>query len=174
MRVTEKRVHSCIQSAYLKDLNSYLTANIGYKKLDQRSAHDNMTKHLNLFAQIYSKGWLLGLHPIIRFYKSVKRNIFFLHRQLLLAYASVIRHGLVPNLLASGVNARYNARDATWFWLQAVQQYTQMSPEGTDLLKCKVFRMYPTDDNDPFLYEEFKDSGNTENMVWKIVCRFNI
>ncbi len=32
----------------------------------------------------------------------------------LIAFASVVRHGLVPNLLDSGRYPRYNARDATW------------------------------------------------------------
>lgn len=41
-----------------------------------------------------------------------------------------------------------------------------MSPEGVDLLKCKVFRLYPTDENEAFLYDDFKDTEDVENMVW--------
>eukprot|EP00301_Raphidiophrys_heterophryoidea_P017845 c2851_g1_i1.p1 GENE.c2851_g1_i1~~c2851_g1_i1.p1 ORF type:complete len:1626 (+),score=407.52 c2851_g1_i1:472-4878(+) len=44
-------------------------------------------------------------------------------RHLLLEFAAVVWRGLVPNLHDHGVNPRYNARDATWFWLFALQQY---------------------------------------------------
>ena len=39
-------------------------------------------------------------------------------RSVLLSFASVVRHGLVPNLMDSGRNPRFNARDATWWFLQ--------------------------------------------------------
>ena len=42
-------------------------------------------------------------------------------RQMLIGFGSAVRHGLIPNLLDSGFNPRYNARDATWFFLQALQ-----------------------------------------------------
>ena len=38
-------------------------------------------------------------------------------RDIILSYATVMRHGLIPNLLDSGNNPRYNARDATWWFL---------------------------------------------------------
>jgi len=81
----------------------------------------------------------------------------FFSRTLILAYAGCVRHGLVPNLLASGLNARFNARDATWFWLQAVQEYTNMADEGTGLLNASVLRMFPTDDSEA-LVEDAKVS----------------
>jgi len=52
----------------------------------------------------------------------------------ILAFASVIRHGLVPNLHNAGRKPRYNARDATWFWASAVVEYVQLAPEGAALL----------------------------------------
>ena len=50
-------------------------------------------------------------------------------KHILLAYASVVRHGLVPNLMAGGENPRYNARDATWWFLQALQDYCVISED---------------------------------------------
>ena len=38
-------------------------------------------------------------------------------RKALLFYAMVMRHGMMPNLHDSGNNTRFNARDATWFFL---------------------------------------------------------
>ena len=102
-------------------------------------------------------------------------------RALLMAFASCVRHGLVPNLLDRSVFpvpakavvrfclgprsrpglcvrridpsarfARYNCRDAVWWWLQAVQDYVALSPESTNFLKVSVVRYYPQDDvSDP-------------------------
>lgn len=47
-----------------------------------------------------------------------------LHKHALehiVAFGSCVKHGLIPNLLDSGRRPRYNARDATWWYLQAVQ-----------------------------------------------------
>ena len=68
---------------------------------------------------------------------------------MILSYAGTLRHGLIPNLLGSGTHARYNCRDAVWWWLYSVQEYCRLAPGGEDILKENVSRMYPTDDCEP-------------------------
>ena len=68
----------------------------------------------------------------------------------LIAFAACLRHGLIPNLHDGGMNPRYNARDATWWFLQALQDYAYMSGEGGDVFKWKVPRIFPCDDQDEF------------------------
>lgn len=65
-------------------------------------------------------------------------------RNHLIVYASCLRHGLIPNLQDGCNNCRYNSRDATWWFLQALQDYALMS--GDDIFQYKVPQLYPTDD----------------------------
>ncbi|KAK8049453.1 glycogen debranching enzyme [Apiospora phragmitis] len=58
------------------------------------------------------------------------------------AFASVLKHGMIPNLLSSGNLPRYNSRDSIWFFLQCIQDYARFSPNGIDFLKRKVKRRF--------------------------------
>mmetsp|Transcript_124228 Transcript_124228/g.397636 ORF Transcript_124228/g.397636 Transcript_124228/m.397636 type:complete len:1019 (+) Transcript_124228:79-3135(+) len=75
-------------------------------------------------------------------------NRFAEARDTLLVYASVVRHGLCPNLLDAARQPRYNARDATWFFLQAIQDYVEMSPEGLTFMSQTVVLKWPVRDWD--------------------------
>jgi len=81
-------------------------------------------------------------------------------REHIHAFASVLKHGMIPNLLGSGKNPRYNARDSVWFFLQCVQDYTKIAPNGLSLLDEKVKRRFlPYDDtyfphDDPRAYSK--------------------
>ncbi|KAI9294200.1 hypothetical protein K502DRAFT_350213 [Neoconidiobolus thromboides FSU 785] len=86
---------------------------------------------------------------------------FELARQHLLSFAGSVKHGLVPNLLDSLRFPRYNARDATWWFLQALQDYCIMAPEGNAILKVQVPMRFPDGDNfvaydDPLSYSVSK------------------
>ncbi|KIH61799.1 Amylo-alpha-1,6-glucosidase, partial [Ancylostoma duodenale] len=67
-------------------------------------------------------------------------------KNIIISFAGSLRHGLIPNLLAEGEGARYNCRDAVWFWLYAIQSYVKQAPNGHEILKSNVRRIYPKDD----------------------------
>ncbi|TAQ88115.1 hypothetical protein B7494_g3583 [Chlorociboria aeruginascens] len=81
-------------------------------------------------------------------------------KEHIIAFASVLKHGMIPNLLSSGNRPRYNSRDSIWFMLQTIQDYTKIVPNGLDILKEKVPRRFlPYDDtyfdsDDPRAYSK--------------------
>lgn len=83
----------------------------------------------------------------------------FSNRYIILAYAACLRHGLIPNLLSEGTGARYNARDAVWWWLYSIQQFVKLAPKGEEVLNDVVSRLYVNDDSPP---------GKPGEHVWPI------
>jgi glycogen debranching enzyme len=65
-------------------------------------------------------------------------------RDQLVGFAACLRHGLIPNLHDGGMNPRYNARDTTWWFLQALQHYALLSGDG--MFAIRVPRLFRSDD----------------------------
>ncbi|CAG8477962.1 4253_t:CDS:10 [Cetraspora pellucida] len=92
---------------------------------------------------------LRGLFITTGNFEAAKRHI--------IGFGSVLKHGMIPNLLDAARRPRYNCRDATWWFLQSVQDYCKFSPEGLDFLKTPVIRRFPKNDefieaDDPLSY----------------------
>lgn len=94
-------------------------------------------------------------------------------RDHILCFAKTLKHGLIPNLLGSGREPRYNARDAVWFYLQFIQDYIELVPNGSDILKETVKRRFPLDDtyvpfDDP---RAFKTESTIEDIIYEVLTR---
>ncbi|KAG0250878.1 hypothetical protein BG011_008005 [Mortierella polycephala] len=132
---------------------------------------DYFTRSLSLTAlQVYSFIDSASLHPtkkipclaaglphfISRHMRTWGRDVFISLRGILLvtgqyqaakehilAFASSLKHGMIPNLLDSLRSPRYNSRDSVWWFFQSVQDYCTIVPDGEDILKESFARRFP-------------------------------
>lgn len=84
------------------------------------------------------------------------------------AFASVLKHGMIPNLLGSGNTPRYNARDSVWFFLQCIQDYTRIAPDGLLLLDERVKRRFLAYDDTWFPTDDPR-AYSTESTIREII-----
>ena len=95
-------------------------------------------------------------------------------KEHILAFASVLKHGMIPNLLADGKDPRYNSRDSVWFFLQNIQDYTKMAPDGLSLLHESVSRRFLPYDDRYFKYDSesaYSRSSTIEEIIQEIFQR---
>lgn len=106
-----------------------------------------------------------GLLLVTERYDDAKNHI--------LGFAKTLKHGLIPNLLDAGRNPRYNARDAAWFFLQAIQDYIIHVPDGIKILDEKVSRRFPLDDTYiPYDDERaFSYESSIKEVIFEILQR---
>ena len=92
----------------------------------------------------------------------------------ILAFASVLKHGMIPNLLGGGKNPRYNSRDSIWFFMQTIQDYTEVVPNGHELLQKRVLRRFLPYDDTYFEYDDpraYSKESTIEDIVQEALQR---
>jgi glycogen debranching enzyme len=95
-------------------------------------------------------------------------------KEHILAFASVLKHGMIPNLLSGGRLPRYNSRDSVWWFVQNIQDYCHLVPNGSELLQQSVERRFlPYDDtwfphNDKRAYSK---SSTMEDIIQEVLQR---
>ena len=95
-------------------------------------------------------------------------------KEHILAFASVLKHGMIPNLLSDGKDPRYNSRDSIWFFLQTIQDYTRMAPDGLSLLHERVSRRFLPYDDQYFKYDSklaYTQSSTIREIVQEALQR---
>ncbi|KAJ7050913.1 glycoside hydrolase family 13 protein [Mycena amicta] len=124
--------------------------------LDPSASTPSLAAGLPHFTAGWARRWgrdgfisLRGLFLTTGNFVGAKRHI--------LAFTSTLKHGLIPNLLDSVRNPRYNSRDWPWWMLQNIQDYVNYAPDGLVILSEPVKRRFPKDVtwvpwNDPAAY----------------------
>ena len=56
-------------------------------------------------------------------------GLFYEAKQIILQFATSLRHGLIPNLLNKGVNSRYNCRDSCWWFIKSIYDYIDFTKD---------------------------------------------
>ena len=95
-------------------------------------------------------------------------------REHILAFASVLKHGMIPNLLGGGKTPRYNSRDSVWFFLQNIQDYTNMVPDGIKILEERVQRRFLLYDDTYFDYTDprtYSKESSIEEIIQEVMQR---
>jgi len=111
---------------------------------------------------ISARGLLMGTGR----HADAKEHIF--------AFASVLKHGMIPNLLSGGKLPRYNSRDSIWWFLQNIQDYTKIAPDGLSLLQESAKRRFLPYDDTWFPHSDkraYSKSSTIEDVIQEALQR---
>ncbi|KAJ5213991.1 hypothetical protein N7449_001160 [Penicillium cf. viridicatum] len=86
-------------------------------------------------------------------------------KEHIIAFASVLKHGMIPNLLSSGKLPRYNSRDSVWFFMQAIQDFVEIAPNGIDILQEKVPRRFLPYDDTWFPFDDSRAYSQSPTLL---------
>lgn len=91
-------------------------------------------------------------------------------RMLLLVFASLMRHGLIPDSFDQSKKLRYNARDVTWFFMETLQEYVKFDTEYGPTIFSEKVEMQFLDSNQE---EHFKkiSAGNKKVMTFEEIIQ---
>lgn len=140
--------------------------------LDPGKPTPSLAAGLPHFASSWARCWGRDVFISLRGLFLTTGN-FLAAKKHILAFASVVKHGLIPNLLDSLRTPRYNSRDSPWWMLQNIQDYVVSAPEGLAILSETVTRRFPKDDtwvvwNDSRAYSE---SSTLAEIIQEILQR---
>ena len=133
----------------------------------------SMAAGLPHFATDWARCWgrdvfitLRGLYLCTGRFDNAKEHI--------IAFASVLKHGMIPNLLSSGKSPRYNSRDSVWFFLQSIQDFTNIADNGMDILNVKVPRRFLPYDDTWFPFDDaraYSQSSSIAEIIQEVFQR---
>jgi len=89
-------------------------------------------------------------------------------KQHVLGFGATLKYGLIPNLLDSGSNPRYNARDAVWFFAQSIQDFCKAT-SSLSLLDEKTQRRFPLDDS--YTEQPTETFSSVGDLIYEILQR---
>ena len=143
------------------------TGNINSSKLNEDDLF-TLSAGLPNFSTDFFRCWgrdtfisLKGLFLIPGYFSEAKH--------ILKQFSSVLRHGLIPNLLGNGTICRYNSRDAVWFYLKSLLDYLEFSNDY-EFLKEKIEMKFKSNDLEE--NEKLKDEKklmSIEEIIYDIL-----
>jgi glycogen debranching enzyme len=86
-------------------------------------------------------------------------------KEHLMCFASVVKHGMIPNLLGSGKLPRYNSRDSVWFFMQNIQDYCTLVPNGEAILQERVQRRFLPYNDEWFPWDDKRAFSETSSIA---------
>ncbi|KAI7358688.1 glycoside hydrolase family 13 protein [Hortaea werneckii] len=95
-------------------------------------------------------------------------------KEHLLCFASLVKHGMIPNLLGSSKLPRYNSRDSVWFFLQNIQDYVNLVPGGSKILQERVKRRFLPYDDTWFPWDDkraYSKDSSVEDVIQECLQR---